>query len=100
MTLELHPHIWSYAPYTVAAAGWAGPLKLSTEEVLVWEGVLFHLALLLCARQVVRRREGASGRARERESDRGRGEGGKGRLQEEERDAAIKKKKTHNQGKN
>lgn len=24
----------------------------------MWEGVLFHLALLLCARQVVKRREG------------------------------------------
>lgn len=51
---------------TVAAAGRAGPFKLSTEEVLVWEGVLFHLALPLCARQVVKRREGQSNRGRER----------------------------------
>ena len=34
----------------------------------VWEGVLFHLALLLCARQVVKRREGE----REREGGIGR----------------------------
>lgn len=47
----------------------AGPFKLSAEEALVWEGVLFHLALLLCARQVVRRREGASERAREKATE-------------------------------
>lgn len=52
---------------TVAAGGWAGPVKLSTGEALVWEGVLFHLALLLCARQVVKRREGVSGQKRGRE---------------------------------
>ena len=33
----------------------------------MWEGVLFHLALLPCARQVVKRREGASKPQRERE---------------------------------
>lgn len=40
----------------------------------MWEGVLFHLALLLCARQVVKRREGLSeqkrGRGREGERER------------------------------
>lgn len=39
---------------------WDGKALSSCQlrSVLVWEGVLFHLALLLCARQVVKRREG------------------------------------------
>lgn len=47
--------------------GWAGPFKLSTVELLVWEGLLFHLALLLCARQVVKRREEERERVAEQE---------------------------------
>lgn len=45
-----------------------GPAKLSAEELLVWEGVLFHLALLLCARQVVKRREGGERRRDRKDS--------------------------------
>lgn len=38
----------------------------------MWEGVLFHLALLLCARQVVKGKRGVSGQEQRRE---GEGEG-------------------------
>ena len=55
MTLGLHPHTSSYAPETVAEVGVAGLFKLPAGEVLAREGVLFHLALLLCARHVVKR---------------------------------------------
>lgn len=35
-----------------------GPFQDVSRGGAVWEGVLFHLALLPCARQVVKKREG------------------------------------------
>lgn len=64
----------------------------------MWEGVLFHLALLLCARQVVKRREGVSERAEDRERE-SKMEGGRGwKEREGEREGCRMKRKMEKEG--
>lgn len=55
----------------------------------MWEGVLFHLALLLCARQVVKRERGASGQERGRERE---------QRREGEREGRRRKRKKKKRG--
>lgn len=57
-TAELHPHIWSHGPQTVAAGGGQHFSSCQPRRFVLRESVALHLALLLCARQVVRSKNG------------------------------------------
>lgn len=59
---ELHPHIWSHGSQTGAAGGWQHFSSCQPRKFVLRERVAFHLALLLCARQVVRSKMEGTGR--------------------------------------